>query len=346
MTNTEKILENNAELRELIETAEALPDAGGEPVLQEKSVTPTKAVQEVTADDGFDGLEKVTVGEIPDEYIVPSGTKDITENGTHDVTEFAAVEVNVEAGGGGGGDDLADAVASGYVEGDATFQADTIRQYAFYRVEFTGDLYLPNATSISRNAAGEAEGNTVIAPNVETIDYRSFYNSSFKRMEFPKCHTIEADGAFYNKNPVSTLEVVSLPLIGRTQGDCFRGQAKLHTVDIRSATMIDSAAFRGCSALAVLDLPCVVSIATYAFYQTESLKALILRSETLCTLENTNAFTSSAIASGTGYIYVPAALIEDYKVAANWSTYAAKFRALEDYTVDGTTTGALDESKI
>ena len=28
MTNTDKILENNAELRELIEAAEALPDAG------------------------------------------------------------------------------------------------------------------------------------------------------------------------------------------------------------------------------------------------------------------------------------------------------------------------------
>lgn len=278
------------------------------------------------------------------------------EGGKEDLDEVLAEQDNLidelrevlksKGGGGGGGAELADAVASGYVEGDATFQADTIRQYAFYGVEFTGDLYLPNATSISRNAAGEAEGNTVIAPNVETIDYQGFYNSSFKRMEFPKCHTIEADGAFYNNNSVSTLEVVSLPLIGRTQGNCFRGQAKLHTVDIRSATMIDSAAFRGCSALAVLDLPCVVSIATYAFYQTKSLKALILRSETLCTLANTNAFTLSAIASGTGYIYIPAALKSQYEQASNWTTYASQFRALEDYTVDGTITGELDETKI
>jgi hypothetical protein len=32
-----------------------------------------------------------------------------------------------------------------------------------------------------------------------------------------------------------------------------------------------------------------------------------------------------------GYIYVPKALIEDYKVATNWSTFADQFRAIEDY---------------
>ena len=66
----------------------------------------------------------------------------------------------------------------------------------------------------------------------------------------------------------------------------------------------------------------------------------------LCSLDSTNAFTGTPIASGTGYIYVPAVLIDSYKAATNWSTYAAQFRALEDYTVDGTTTGELDETKI
>ena len=59
----------------------------------------------------------------------------------------------------------------------------------------------------------------------------------------------------------------------------------------------------------------------------------------------TSAFDSTPIKSGNGYIYVPFALIEQYKAATNWSTYAAQFRALEDYTVDGTITGGLDPAK-
>lgn len=43
---------------------------------------------------------------IPDGYIVPSGTLEVTDNGTHDVTEYSEVIVNVPTGGGGGDSDL------------------------------------------------------------------------------------------------------------------------------------------------------------------------------------------------------------------------------------------------
>lgn len=62
-------------------------------------VTPTKQTQifgSVENKDSFIGM--VTVAPIPDEYIIPSGAKEITENGTHDVTAYASVNVNVNAG--------------------------------------------------------------------------------------------------------------------------------------------------------------------------------------------------------------------------------------------------------
>ena len=125
----------------------------------------------------------------------------------------------------------------------------------------------------------------------------------------------------------------------------FYSCSSLTTVDFPVATSIGTSAFQNCSSLTTANFPVATSIRTSAFQYCRSLKSLLLRNNKVCTLSNTSAFSSTPISSGTGYIYVPSSLIEQYKAATNWSTYAARFRALEDYTVDGTITGELDPAK-
>lgn len=64
------------------------------------------------------------------------------------------------------------------------------------------------------------------------------------------------------------------------------------------------------------------------------LTALILGANSVCTLSNVSAFSYTPINrynNTIGYIYVPRALVDSYKAATNWSTYADRIRAIEDY---------------
>ena len=128
-------------------------------------------------------------------------------------------------------------------------------------------------------------------------------------------------------------------------GSAFQDCSSLTMVDFPVATSIGNYAFYNCKKLTMVDFPVATSIGSSAFRTCSKLKSLLLRGNNVCTL-NKNVFVATPILSGTGYIYVPSALIEQYKASTNWSTHADQFRALEDYTIDGTVTGKLDPAKI
>lgn len=191
---------------------------------------------------------------------------------------------------------------------------------------------------------------SVKSDSVTEVGMNAFRLSGVTEVDFPELVT-SGNVVFYD---CKSLTQANFPKLTTVTTMMFSGCDKLTEVNIPNATAIESGAFQSCTALMKLDCPKVTAINgtnVFGFFNSNCMNTLILRSKTMCTLANTGSFGTgatapTAIGKGTGYIYVPRALIEDYKVAANWSTYAAQFRALEDYTVDGTTTGELDESKI
>jgi hypothetical protein len=89
-------------------------------------------------------------------------------------------------------------------------------------------------------------------------------------------------------------------------------------------------AFYGCANLTSVKFTAANSIGEGAFGNCSSLDAMILPAAEVVSLDAADVFDSTPIAAGTGFIYVPAALIDSYKTG-NWATYANQMRAIEDY---------------
>lgn len=99
----------------------------------------------------------------------------------------------------------------------------------------------------------------------------------------------------------------------------------------KTTTTMRAHTFRGSTALEYADFHILERIPVSTFGGCTNLKTLIIRTSTPCILENPNAFSGTPLDKGTGFLYVPSALVDSYKVAKNWSTYAAQIRAIEDY---------------
>ena len=177
---------------------------------------------------------------------------------------------------------------------------------------------------------------------VTTVGSYAFRDCRYiESVSFPNVTSISSNAFVYCYKLVS----VNFPKATEIGSDAFSVCSGLTNITFPEVTKVSSAAFENCSKLVSADFPKVNNIGTTVFRYCSVLTSVILRNETPIKLGNVNAFNSTPIANGTGYIYVPAALVDAYKAATNWATYAAQFRALEDYTVDGTITGALDPNK-
>ena len=182
-----------------------------------------------------------------------------------------------------------------------------------------------------------------IRSDANEIGSYAFYNClKLTTADFPMATSIGS----YAFNGCSKLTTIDFPVTKFIGTYAFNGCSQLTTIDFPMVTNIGNYAFRDCSQLTTADFPMATSLSRSAFYSCSKLNALALRSQSLCSLGNSNAFSGTPIYNGTGYIYVPSSLLDSYKSATNWSTYATQFRALEDYTVDGTITGELDADKI
>ena len=142
--------------------------------------------------------------------------------------------------------------------------------------------------------------------------------------------------AFYACSKLKNIDCTPIRYISAA-GQMFQGCILLEEIDLSKAQLAasTSSTFSGCTSLKRVALKPVSpngGIGSNTFYNCSALEELILVDTSFRpALSNTNAFTNSGIAAGTGLIYVPDSLVATYQAATNWSTYASQIKGISEH---------------
>ena len=255
--------------------------------------------------------------------------------------EMAEAIANIK----GGGDDIYRCFITDEWPAELTYDGGmdklTPRIRTFYHVmKISPKIIMKNAGSLIPQGCFESWSSS---PNqssqLETVEWTDA--KIINEAAFQKCYSLKrlaCDG------------------LEKINSNVFNGdKALIDFGDTSGITYIGIQAFMACSALTSLRLPAVKSLGRSAFsgctgltridigekfstidggvfYGCFHLETLILRNpSTVVKLSYVAALNNSGIASKTGYVYVPAALLESYKTATNWVSFATQIRAIEDY---------------
>ena len=139
------------------------------------------------------------------------------------------------------------------------------------------------------------------------------------------------DNTFYN---CTNLQTVNLPnLTNATLGNnVFENCVSLQTIELKISNVYGGNIFRNCTSLTQVKAP-LKSINSTCFSNCSALRKLILpQTDKITTLESSTAFKDTFLDKDgvTNGIYVPSALLNEYRNATNWVTLANHIHALND----------------
>ena len=193
----------------------------------------------------------------------------------------------------------------GYIKGEYIDTVTSSNKYAYPIDGVSGSYWYEAVTERSNEdyILGDTEID-VINNSIKKIGAYSFYEDfALKSIECPYVTTV-GEYAFYECKNISSIK---LPLV----------------------TDIGNYAFADCvGKYKKLDFNNLQSIGSFAFYRPGNFTTLILRGNSVCSVQSTSFFNADL----TLYVYVPAAMLESYQADTTWAGISkVTFRTIEAY---------------
>ena len=167
-------------------------------------------------------------------------------------------------------------------------------------------------------------------PSLETVDLSSLQSST---KESSGCWT------FQNCSSLQSIDLPNLTQWGSSQDGLglyytFSNCTNLQTVNlpVLTNTKLGLYAFQNCTSLTKVKAS-FKSMGMNCFQNCSALRTLIFpQADSITTLANSDLLKDTLIGKNQDSgIYVPRALVNEYKKATNWTVYADYIRAIEDY---------------
>lgn len=197
--------------------------------------------------------------------------------------------------------------------GDYAFAESALSNASFPSAEEVGEyaFYHPNGSGLQ----------SVNLPNVNTIKGAAFgYQSRLTALNFPQLATVTGNSSFEG---CSGLTSIAVPLLTTISGKyTFHLCTSLVNLAFPSLSEVPEDFVPDCSALTTIDLGAATNIKTRAFTNAQAFNILILRGNSMTTLEDiddTFYDTPFRDITKTATLYVPQALISTYQNDATWA---------------------------
>lgn len=253
----------------------------------------------------------------PEAYNQASGgTIEITENGTYDVTKYQEAEVDVPL-------DIGQAFNTTITPTSGTstaswYQKEFVNWDVIPALTFTIDPTVTRLNSIFQYCNIP----TIKLAGGENVTQMSYFASDAEQLqsvdfsEFKATGLVDINRAFFSCGSLTVLDSGGLNTSNVTNMNYFAG----------SCSVLKYVNLSGWTTEALTNNSSMFSFS-------RKLEAVVIDSPSVFRLTNSNAFNGTPISGNyatKGYVYVPDNLVDEYKSATNWATYADAIKPLSE----------------